>query len=156
MSKKKEDGVREAMPITEEHKAVAGPLIDAYRNLGLMSGFYNDEEVVFVCRFDEKEESDDVLITPLFIVLTSEMHNRCLNCVGQKPEGVDEDEVKKYRVKILWGSNPELDEREPIEYEFATTGELAAFLHGVDEGNGWLEYDLVEEKVIDEEEPTDG
>ena len=52
--------------------------------------------------------------------------------------------MSEHTVKILWGSNPILDERDPIEYGFDTPEELAAFLKGVDEANGWMDYDIVE------------
>ena len=135
--------------ITEEHTAVAAPLCRLFNNLGMVPGFYNDEEVAFVCRFDDLEGTDEKAITPLFIVLTAEMHKRCLNAVGEKPEEL-EGKVKKHSVKILWGSKTSMavdgDGRESIDYEFDTTAELSAFLHGVDEANGWLDYELVEEE----------
>lgn len=48
-------------------------------------------------------------------------------------------------VKILWGSQPQLNETKPVEYEFDTPEELEAFLKGVDEASGWLDYDIINE-----------
>ena len=46
--------------------------------------------------------------------------------------------MKKYRVKINWGSQDD----QVKTYEFDTEKEMDAFLYGVDEGNGWLSYDI--------------
>lgn len=50
-----------------------------------------------------------------------------------------------HEVKILWGSEEARKENEPIEYEFDTELELLAFLHGVDEASGWLDYEIIDE-----------
>jgi len=42
------------------------------------------------------------------------------------------------KVKIIWGSDQ--DEENLKEYEFDTKEEYFAFMKGVDESNGWLEY----------------
>ena len=44
----------------------------------------------------------------------------------------------KFRVRIVWGSSAEA--HTPCDYEFATKAELDAFLSGVDEAQGWLDY----------------
>jgi hypothetical protein len=44
-----------------------------------------------------------------------------------------------HSVWIGWGAQPD-DGQEAIEYEFKTKAELAAFLFGVDEADGWLDY----------------
>lgn len=41
-------------------------------------------------------------------------------------------------VSIRWGKSPE---GPPVEYAFATMEELRAFLRGVDQAIGWLDYD---------------
>lgn len=41
-------------------------------------------------------------------------------------------------VSIRWGESPE---GPPLEYAFATMEELRAFLRGVDQAIGWLDYD---------------
>ena len=46
---------------------------------------------------------------------------------------------KPFKVRIRWGSGSYGDSQEPCEYEFATLGELNAFLLGVDEASGWLD-----------------
>lgn len=48
-------------------------------------------------------------------------------------------------IKILWGSAPEPD-AEPITYRFNTLAEANAFLKGVDEACGWMDYALVEDE----------
>jgi hypothetical protein len=47
---------------------------------------------------------------------------------------------KKFWVRILWGAVPE--DNEPCEYDFDTRAELNAFMDGVDQASGWLEYDV--------------
>ena len=49
---------------------------------------------------------------------------------------------KPYWVKIRWGSHPEEDSP-ACTYEFNTHEELSAFLTGVDEAGGWLDYEIV-------------
>jgi hypothetical protein len=47
--------------------------------------------------------------------------------------------MKKFKVKITWGVTS-LGDDQTKTYEFDTEKELDAFLYGVDESNGWLEY----------------
>lgn len=51
-------------------------------------------------------------------------------------------EEKQFTVRILWGMEPDSD-NEPTEYSFATEAELDAFLHGVEEGSGWIDYKVI-------------
>lgn len=46
---------------------------------------------------------------------------------------------KKFGTWIMWGSMPEPG-TVPTRYEFSTKEELGAFLRGVDEADGWMEY----------------
>ena len=52
------------------------------------------------------------------------------------------------KVTIIWGTETVKGIDKPIEnytkktYQFETQAELNAFLKGVDEGNGWLEYEV--------------
>ena len=54
------------------------------------------------------------------------------------------------QVTIIWGTEAVKGVDEPEEnytkktYEFETQTELNALLKGVDEGNGWLEYEVQE------------
>lgn len=50
---------------------------------------------------------------------------------------------KPHKVQILWGESPEKDD-EPMEYAFKTAEELDAFLYGVSEAEGWMDYELIE------------
>jgi len=52
--------------------------------------------------------------------------------------------MKKFKVKITWGVTSWGDDQTKV-YEFDSEKELDAFLFGVDEANGWLEYEIVEE-----------
>ena len=52
-------------------------------------------------------------------------------------------QVNKHEVSILWGSSPDPDNG-PSEYEFKTAAELSAFLLGVEESSGWMDYEVVE------------
>ena len=55
------------------------------------------------------------------------------------------------QVTIIWGTEAVKGVDEPEEnytkktYEFETQTELNALLKGVDEGNGWLEYEVIDE-----------
>ena len=63
--------------------------------------------------------------------------------VKQKP--------RAYGCRIRWGTDPEAQAK-PCSYSFATKAELEAFLLGVDESSGWLEYEVVEDGVEGTEE----
>ena len=43
-----------------------------------------------------------------------------------------------YLVYVLWGESP--DSPDYTTYGFETKGEQDAFIFGVDEGDGWMEY----------------
>jgi hypothetical protein len=47
---------------------------------------------------------------------------------------------KNYKVSILWGSSPEPGDR-TITYAYETAAELEAFIDGVDEACGWMDWD---------------
>lgn len=53
--------------------------------------------------------------------------------------------MPKFTVTILWGEEQTRRENDPCTYSFKTEAELNAFLKGVDEASGWLEYEIVEE-----------
>tara|TARA_R110000824_G_scaffold7258_4_gene32732 strand:+ start:8646 stop:8957 length:312 start_codon:yes stop_codon:yes gene_type:complete len=48
---------------------------------------------------------------------------------------------EKNSVTILWGQALRKDK--PDTYEFDTEEELYAFLHGVEESSGWMEYEIL-------------
>jgi hypothetical protein len=58
--------------------------------------------------------------------------------------------MKKHEVVITWGTEAVRGIEKTIEgytkvkYKFDTENELNAFLRGVDEGNGWFEYEVQE------------
>jgi hypothetical protein len=58
--------------------------------------------------------------------------------------------ITQHSITILWGATPELDGRRPQTYQFDTEIELNAFIKGVEEASGWLEYE-----IIDEDDPDD-
>ena len=55
-------------------------------------------------------------------------------------------------VKITWGECADISET----YHFDTEKEMKAFLDGVEEGNGWLAYDIEEssETKVSEDQST--
>jgi hypothetical protein len=53
-------------------------------------------------------------------------------------------EKKSFFVTIFWGESQTRQENDPCTYEFATSQELEAFLLGVDEANGWMDYEIVD------------
>ena len=48
-------------------------------------------------------------------------------------------------LKIRWGEIQTREETPVCEYIFKTEAEQKAFLQGVDESSGWLDYEIVEE-----------
>ena len=54
--------------------------------------------------------------------------------------------MKKFKVKIHWGVTSFGDDQTKT-YQFDTEKEMDAFLFGVDEANGWLEYEIIEEEA---------
>lgn len=50
-----------------------------------------------------------------------------------------------HKVRIHWGeADFEYAQKPVIEYAFQTLGELNAFLLGVDESNGWMNYTQID------------
>lgn len=49
--------------------------------------------------------------------------------------------LQPLKIKIAWGSSP--DENGIKEYSFDTEDEYHAFMHGVDESNGWMDYSTI-------------
>ena len=47
-----------------------------------------------------------------------------------------------FRVRIRWGEDPSPEDKF-INYGFATEAELSAFLHGVEEAIGWMDYETI-------------
>jgi len=47
---------------------------------------------------------------------------------------------KKLEITIIWGT----DKEETKSYKFETEEQLKYFIMGVDESNGWLEYEIKE------------
>ena len=47
---------------------------------------------------------------------------------------------KKLEITIIWGT----DKEETKSYKFETEEQLKYFMIGVDESNGWLEYEIKE------------
>ena len=46
-------------------------------------------------------------------------------------------------IEIMWGENPERDEREPQQYQFETSAEITAFREGIEACDGWLNYEIL-------------
>ena len=49
---------------------------------------------------------------------------------------------ERKKVTIIWGT----DREDKKTYRFETEEHLKYFMMGVDEGNGWLEYEVQDEK----------
>ena len=65
---------------------------------------------------------------------------------------------KPFKVWIRWGCANTQEEvyespRDANEYSFATEAELAAFMFGVNEADGWLEADVFDTKEELDQEP---
>jgi hypothetical protein len=51
-----------------------------------------------------------------------------------------------FKVRVLWGSPKDREpDDEPTEYEFHTEAERDAFLHGAEEGVGWMAHEVIEQ-----------
>jgi hypothetical protein len=50
---------------------------------------------------------------------------------------------KSPSVVIVWGSSEEARSQTRNEYAFETVAELDAFLQGVEESSGWLNYEVI-------------
>lgn len=59
---------------------------------------------------------------------------------------------RPFSVRIRWGTEAtraemySADPEDAAYYDFATEAELAAFLLGVAEGDGWLDYEIVQDE----------
>ena len=54
-------------------------------------------------------------------------------------------DLKPFKITIKWGSFTP-DEDRPVEtYEFATQAELDAFNLALNEADGWMDYDVIED-----------
>lgn len=53
------------------------------------------------------------------------------------------DVNKPHKVTIMWGEVPQ-EEDTPQTYSFGSAGELNAFLEGVNEAIGWLDFEVIE------------
>tara|TARA_R100001443_G_scaffold83949_1_gene90693 strand:+ start:692 stop:889 length:198 start_codon:yes stop_codon:yes gene_type:complete len=49
------------------------------------------------------------------------------------------DKKTKHSITILWG----IDKEEKKTYSFDSINDLNMFMKGVDESNGWLEYEAI-------------
>jgi hypothetical protein len=57
----------------------------------------------------------------------------------------EEANCGNFCLKIKWGESQTREENpRPCEYIFKTEAEQKAFLQGVDESSGWLDYEIVE------------
>lgn len=50
---------------------------------------------------------------------------------------------KPFKVTIAWGGEKQIESK----YSFATEAELTAFLYGVDESSGWMDYEILDEET---------
>ena len=77
---------RAALPLNDEQKAIAAPVLDTFENLCLMSGRYQGKPAAFLCAVDM--EGETYHLTPRFIVLTHDMHDACLSADGRPLEAI--------------------------------------------------------------------
>ena len=62
--------------------------------------------------------------------------DKCERDLGEKP-------TKIYKVTIIWGSDRDPNNKKT--YRFETEEQLKYFMMGVDEAEGWLEYQIEDE-----------
>jgi hypothetical protein len=61
---------------------------------------------------------------------------------GLRLEDINENlDTKPIKIHIAWGSSKSVDDIK--KYTFDSEKEYLAFLQGVDESNGWMDYDLI-------------
>jgi hypothetical protein len=53
----------------------------------------------------------------------------------------------EFLIKIRWGATVEEGDK-PKEYSFVTQDELTAFTDGVEEGSGWMDFNIIYAKPI--------
>lgn len=58
-----------------------------------------------------------------------------------------------YWIEILWGEYPDPDDQ-PRKYTFETFKEKIAFLYGLEEMQGWLGYEVMNEDKFDDNESS--
>jgi hypothetical protein len=54
-----------------------------------------------------------------------------------------ERNIMTKKITILWGSDRDPNNKET--YKFDNEEQFKYFMMGVDEGNGWLEYEVIDE-----------
>jgi hypothetical protein len=71
-----------------------------------------------------------------------------------KYDKLGEDDVMECEVRIRWGSESTREDMGNVTstYAFDTDAELSAFLKGVDEACGWMDYEVVEDEGDKSEE----
>ena len=57
-------------------------------------------------------------------------------------QAIDYDGTQPHSVSILWGECPEPD-AEPVSRIFNTADELAAYMSGVEDCDGWAGYEVI-------------
>ena len=74
MSKKTFVEKSKDQPLTDEQKAIAKPILDAFNNMCLMSGFIPgvDKPVAVVCAF-QMQPDRSMMFYPRFVVVTDDM-----------------------------------------------------------------------------------
>ena len=57
---------------------------------------------------------------------------------------IEDEDSPPEKVKILWGENPNLNEKDATDYYFETGQEAESFIKGISEANGWYDYTVIE------------
>ena len=55
------------------------------------------------------------------------------------------EDPKPYKIKIIWGGVIAIEERPICNYEFSTQQEMDAFIEGMNESEGWEDWDIITE-----------
>tara|TARA_R110000796_G_scaffold19904_7_gene59542 strand:- start:258 stop:464 length:207 start_codon:yes stop_codon:yes gene_type:complete len=51
---------------------------------------------------------------------------------------LNEEQTNKFEVKVVWGQDKNFEQ----SYFFTTYPEILSFIKGIEESNGWIEYDV--------------
>ena len=77
-----------------------------------------------------------------------EVHEACLSELVDRASAEWDKykaDPKPYKITIIWGGIIPIHERPINEYEFSSQQELDAFIEGMNEAEGWADWDIITE-----------
>lgn len=86
---------KKAGPIPESARYKTAQLLDQFRNLGLMSGFFGDKEVTFVISKNLDPVTKEIILRPVFVVLTDDLLDLCFDCDHTPLKGGEDEDSQE-------------------------------------------------------------